>query len=159
MIFYSMTPSYFVILLKRNLLQISSILKVIIGYIGFTKFGVIGLYIIYFIQIGVLEILWNCQNPLLLFIGSNWTLRACSLRFYTWLEVSVHVSVFILFSCGSRPFYFLVDPLPFIFLLCFVYSDTSELESCCKGLGVWSLFSLDLSNFYWCGHGRSHMDR
>ena len=41
MIFYSMTPSHFVISLKGNLLQISSGLEVILGYFGFTEFGVV----------------------------------------------------------------------------------------------------------------------
>ena len=36
-----MTPSHFVILLKGNLLQISSGLELILGYFGFTKFGVL----------------------------------------------------------------------------------------------------------------------
>ena len=58
------------------------------------------------------------------------------------------VSVFILFSNGSRSFYFLVDPVQFLFLFCFVYSDLSSLESCYEGPGVGYLFSLDLSNVY-----------
>ena len=46
------------------------------------------------------------------------------------------------------PFYFLMDPVQFLLLFCLVYSDSSELYSCCEGLGVGCLLSLDLSNVY-----------
>ena len=68
------------------------------------------------------------------------------------------VSVFILFYRGYRDFYFLVDPVPFILLFCFVYSDSLALDSCCEGLGVGCLFYFDLSNVYLCGTGRIHME-
>ena len=121
MIFYSTTPSCFVIILKENLLQISSGLEAILGYFGFTEFGVLEFSRIDFTEFGVLEFFWNRQNPLFLCIGSARIFRACYFCFYTWLEVSVPVSVFILYSRGSRDFSFIVDPVPFLFLFCLVY--------------------------------------
>ena len=58
MILYSMTPSHFVILLKGNLLQISSGFEVILGYFGFTNSGVLEFSRIFFTKFGVLELLW-----------------------------------------------------------------------------------------------------
>ena len=65
----SMTPSYFFILLKRDCPRISSGLEVILGHFGFTKLGVLEFSRINFTEFGVLEVFWNCQNPLLLCIG------------------------------------------------------------------------------------------
>ena len=50
-----MTPSLFVIFFKGNLLKISSGLEVILGYFGFTNFGVLELSRVDFIDFGVLE--------------------------------------------------------------------------------------------------------
>ena len=79
MILYSMTLSHLVIFLKRDLLQISSGLEVILVYFCFAeisvielssfflaKFGVLELSIIDFTEFGVLEFFWNCQNNLFL---------------------------------------------------------------------------------------------
>ena len=43
-----------------GLLQISSHLEVILGYLGFTKFGVLEYSIIDFTKFGVLEFFCNC---------------------------------------------------------------------------------------------------
>ena len=57
------------------------------------------------------------------------------------------------------PFYFIFLWITScIFIVLFIYSDFSELDSCYEGLGVECLFSLDLSNVYWCGTGRIYMD-
>ena len=75
-----MTPSHFVIFLKGGFLRISSGLEVILRYfcfakfgvlelsllLFFAKFGVLGLSIDSFTEFGVLELFWNCQNPLFL---------------------------------------------------------------------------------------------
>ena len=67
------------------------------------------------------------------------------------------VSIYILFSCGSCAFYFLVDPVMFFSGFSY-YSDSLALDSCWEVLGVRCFFPLDLSHVYWCGPGRSHMD-
>ena len=77
--------------------------------------------------------------------------------FKTWLEVAVPFSVFTLFSYGSWAFSFLTDPVPF-FIVFLVSSYSLVPDSCWEGLDARFLFSLDLSNVYWCGTGRSHMD-
>ena len=64
------------------------------------------------------------------------------------------------------PFYsfIIADIVPFIFswILCrffyFFDYDLSKLDSCCEELGIGWLFYFDLSNVYYCGTGRSHMD-
>ena len=91
---------------------------------------------IHFTKFGVLEFLWNRQNPLFLCIGSAQIFCACYLCLQNWLEVAVTVSVFTLFSRGSRSFYFLVDPVAFLFLFFLVYSDPLTLDSCCEGLSA-----------------------
>ena len=153
-----MTPSHFVIFLKEDFLQIPSGLEFILGYFGFTKFGVLALSRIDFTKFGVLEFFWNRQNPLFLCIGLDQICRACYFCFKTWIEVDVPVSVFILFSRGYHAFYFLVNPVLFILFFCLVYSDSSALDSCWEGLGVGWFFSLDLSNVYWFGPGCSNVD-
>ena len=66
--------------------------------------------------------------------------------------------LFPFFCCGSCAFSFLVDPVLFLFLFCLVYSNSSELDSCCESLVVGCLLSFDLSNVYWCGPIHSHME-
>ena len=51
-----LTICYF---LEENLLQISSGLEVILGYFGFTKFGVLEFSRINFTKFGVLDFFWN----------------------------------------------------------------------------------------------------
>ena len=63
-----------------------------------------------------------------------------------------------LFYRGYRAFSFLLDPVPFLFLFCFVYSNSLALEASCECLGFGRLFSFGLSNAYWCGPGRSHVE-
>ena len=58
-----MTPSHFFIFLKGNLTQISSGLEVILGYFGFTEFG-------------VLEFFWFFQKCLFFYIGTANSSRA-----------------------------------------------------------------------------------
>ena len=113
--------------------------------INFTEFRVLGFF-------------QNFHNPLFLRIGLAQFCRAFYFCFKTWLKVSVPISVLILFSCESRAFSFLVDPVPFLFLFCLCYYDSSALDSCCEGLGVGCLFSLDLSNVYGCGPVYIHTD-
>ena len=55
MIAYLMTPSHFVIFLKRDMLKISSGLDVILGYFGFINFSVLELSGIIFTEFGVLD--------------------------------------------------------------------------------------------------------
>ena len=61
-----MTPSNFFIFLKGNLLRISSVLEVIIGYFCFTELDVLELYRVNLSKFGVLEfsrivrILFSC---------------------------------------------------------------------------------------------------
>ena len=52
-------PLTFFLLLKASLLQISSGLEVILGYFGFTEFGVLEFSRIVFTEFGVLEFFWN----------------------------------------------------------------------------------------------------
>ena len=100
-----MTFSIFFIVLKGYLLRLFSCLEVILGYFCFTKFDVLELSRAYLTKFGVLEILWNYQNPLFCLLDR--------------LKFAVHV-IFI-FRFGSKLlclfpflFYFLVDPVPFI---------------------------------------------
>ena len=72
-----MTPSHFVIFLKGYLLQISSGLEVILGYFGFTEFGVLKISRLDFTEFGVLEFFWIRYNPIFLCIGSARIFRAC----------------------------------------------------------------------------------
>ena len=113
-----MTPSHLVIFLKGNLLQISSGLEVMFEF--FVSPSLVCLeyleMIVDFTDFGVLEFLWGRQNSLFLWIDSAWICRACYFWFLTWLEVSVLISVFIIFSCS---FSFLADAVPFLFLFCF----------------------------------------
>ena len=99
-----MTPSHFVIFLKGDFMLISSGLEVILGYFCFNEFSVLELSRVDFTEFGVLEFFWNPQNPRFLCIGSAQIFRACYFCFQSWLEVAVHVSVFVLFSHGSRDF-------------------------------------------------------
>ena len=107
MILYLMTPSYFVIFFRDNFLQISSCLEIILGYFEFTKFRVLE-----FLELispslvclnfsGFVRILFSCVLDRVEF--------AVLVNFFkTWLEVAEPVSVFILFSHGSRAISFLV---------------------------------------------------
>ena len=52
-------PLTFFYFLERNLLQITSGLEVILGYFGFTKFGVLEFSRINFTKFGVLDFFWN----------------------------------------------------------------------------------------------------
>ena len=72
-----MTPSYFFIFLKGDLLQKSSGLEVILGYFCFTEFGVLELSRVDLTEFDVLEFFQNCQNPLFLCIGSAQICHAC----------------------------------------------------------------------------------
>ena len=56
--------------------------------------------------------------------------------------------LFLIISCGSRAFLFLVEPVPFLFLFFLVYYNSLALDSSCKGLGVECFSSFDLSNVY-----------
>ena len=123
--------------------------------------------IVDFTEFGVLEFFWDRQNSPFLWIGSARTCRAFYFWFLTWIEVAVHVSVFIIFY---HSFLFLANAVPFIlffsfwrtqcrFFSCFfVQSNSLALEASCNGLCVGCLFSFDLSNVYWCDPGRSYMD-
>ena len=123
-----MIPSRFFVFLKGDFyeyLQVwNSFLEIFVSlslvclnypfYFCFAKFGVLKLSRDDFTKFSVLELFWNCQNPLFLWIGSARISRSCYFCFQTWLEGAVNVSVCILFSSS---FSFLADPVPFFLVL------------------------------------------
>ena len=133
-----MTLSHFFIFLKGDLLRISSGLEFILGYFGFTNFGVLEFSRIDLTEFGLLyfsgfvRILFSCVLAQIKFSVLNIFFRLRSKLLCLFL--------FILFYRGYRDFSFLMEPVPFLFLFCFVYSDLSALDSCCEGLGVGSFF-------------------
>ena len=160
-----MIPSHFVILLKGNLLQIYSGLEVII----FLWFHPV-LYVWIFLE---------SFSPRSVCLNFSGIVRIVWLGHVgIWLEFSVLVEFVFAYGLGSnlpcllllfrdldricracfRFFFFSVDPAPFLLLFCLCLSVSSTLDSCCEGPGVGHFSSSDLSNVYWCGLGRSHMD-
>ena len=107
-----MTPSHFLILLKDNLLRIYSGLELIIGYFGFTYFGVL-VFLIDFTKFDVLDfleivrILFSCVlarlefSVLVIFLDLDRNCRACfrSYFVFSWIPC-------LFFSCGPRAIFF-----------------------------------------------------
>ena len=142
-----MTPSHFFIFLKGNLLQISSGLEFIIGHFCFNDFGVLEFSRIVFTDFGVLKFSG--------FVRSVFFCEWDRIEFAVLVDLVYRLSSnfpclfpFFLLYYGSCALSFLADPVPFLFLFCLCYSNWSSLDSCCKGLGVGCLLSLDLSNVY-----------